>query len=162
MRLLLTMMWAICLGCTQSPEVQTDGLLTDSGDYFHFGTVGGMCPTPCNVAYRLEKNAVLENSNRQYPTDFTNAVWVKLPDAKSAVAQKILDRLPAELLQFEKKQFGTSKVIVDGQDYVLELKSKGKLYRWQMPTTFDSRDVVPDYVRTFQQNIEETIKQLKK
>ncbi|WP_428664568.1 hypothetical protein [Runella sp.] len=159
---LLLFFLVICLGCTQSEEVQTDGLLTNSDDYFQFGTVGGFCPTPCNVAYKLGNNVFFENTNPQNPTDFSKATLAKLPDTKLALAKDLLAQLPPELLQFDNKQFGTSKVIVDGQDYVIELKSKGKVYRWQMPTAFDSRDTVPDYVRLFQRRVDETLAQLKK
>ncbi|AEI51887.1 hypothetical protein [Runella slithyformis] len=151
-----------CLGCASAEMPQSDEILINVDDYFQFGTVGGYCPSPCNVAYRLAENTFWENTDRQNPTDFSKAVWGKLPETRLAAAQQLLKHLPRELLQFEKKEFGTSKVILDGQDYVVELKSRGKVYRWQMPSTFDSRDAVPEYVRGFQQQITETLTLLKK
>lgn len=162
MRDILIFLLSICLGCAPAEVPQTDGLLVNADDYFRFGTVGGLCASPCNVTYRLDKNTFWENTNRQNLTDFTKAVWVKLPEFRYTTAQKLLTQLPAELLQFENTQFGTSKVILDGQDYVVELKSKGKVYRWQMPSAFDSRDAVPEYVRLFQKQLTETFVQLKK
>lgn len=162
MRSILIFIMNICLGCASAEKIQTEGVLAREGDYFQFGTVGGFCPSPCNVAYRLDKNTFSENTNRQNSVDFSKAIWVKLPETRLATGQQLLAQLPAELLQFEAKEFGTSKVIVDGQDYVMELKSKGKVHRWQMPSSFDSRDAVPEYVREFQQRITETLALLKK
>ncbi len=162
MRGILIFMLSVFLGCAPAEKPETDGLLVNADDYLQLGTLGGFCASPCNLAYRLDKNTLWENTNRQNPTDFSKAIWVKLPASQYTTAQQLLTQLPAELLQFENNQFGTSKVILDGQDYLVELKSRGKVYRWQMPSAFDSRDAVPDYVRQFQKQLTETFIQLKK
>lgn len=138
---------------------ENDPLKLSSEDYLIFGKFAGFClGENCVRIFKLDSNQIAEDTLDNYPDreNFYEGEFVRLDQSKYEEAVDLLDKFPTDLLNETDTIFGCPDCADQG-GYYLEIKLNTTHKFWIIDT---SKGSVPEYLREYMDELDETIEQL--
>jgi hypothetical protein len=141
------------LGC------QSDAIILSDNDYIVFGDYYGMCiGSSCVDIYRLEKDRILADTKKQYPSRLTfyQGKYTELSNEKFLAVKDIVDYFPDELLSMKDTTIGQPDAGDWGGFYV-EYNYNGKHRFWMLDKM---KSNVPESLHAFIDKLNEKLNYL--
>ena len=145
--------------CTPEENDQVSKLDLGNVDHFAFGTYYGHCLGNCAHAYKLNEDGLFPDQvERGYLEPGIAYATQSLSAENIALAQKLLEDFPAELMKEEAEVFGCPDCADQGGFY-LEIKQGESTRSWRIDTNDDQ---IPAYLSAYTAKVRKAVEELEK
>lgn len=151
-------MISISASCnTTKNDSEVKPLNANLNEYLVFGKYFGHCINECANLYKLEGDQLFsDDMNRFTGWEDLKFQTKALPQLQYDAAKALLHSLPADLLK-EPETIGCPDCADQG-GFALEIRKDDRFYHWRIDT---NRDQIPAYLRSYIDQIDVVIEQLK-